>query len=139
MPPYGLLPPFPYMLLLPHPYRLLAPFLPVGSQGPPTYGILVPSPHTKRLLVTPLPYWVALPSLKNVCQWAFWPHSVLLMLAHCLKCFYFEWKNEICSGSKLILNPISLIFYPPLGGGWVGQKQMWMNPPFLTLIFWLFQ
>ena len=49
MPPYGLLPPFPYMLLLPHPYRLLAPFLPVGSQGPPTYGILVPPPHQEAL------------------------------------------------------------------------------------------
>ena len=112
-------------------YGLLAPTLILmGSQRPLPMGSW-PLPPPRGSRCHPSPYWVALPSPKDVCQWAFWPHCVLLMLVHCLKfCFIINGKKLLRIGKKLILNPMFLFFYSPFGGGWMVQKQIWMNPPF---------
>ena len=49
-------------------------------------------------------------------------------------CSLSELNENFLIGKKSHFKPhVFLFFYPPLGGGGLGQKQMWMNPLFLTL------
>ena len=43
---------------------------------------------------------------------------------------FFFVPNELKSSKK---QHVVFLFFPYLGGGWVCQKQMWINPHFLTL------
>ena len=75
----------------------------MGSWRPPPYELSVPPPC-----------WLALPSLKEVCQREFWKHFGLWMLVHSLNLmkffFHFECENLFFSENSTFGSG----FHPPL-------------------------
>ena len=91
-----------------------------------------PLPTHQEAVGAPSPYWVALSSLKEVYQWAFWEHCGLWMLVHCLNLmkiflFFSFWMGIFFSSQNWLKLHFLFIFYPHLGVGWVFQTQMWIN------------